>query len=279
MDEFRETVKKEIEKVEKKISQQISGSDKIYSVLNKIVNAPSKKIRPTVAFLYLKSLNSHSLNEEIYNTVTAVELAHIASLIHDDIIDDAKFRRGQETINSEYGKDLAVICGDFLVTKAINLILENKSVALLSLFNDTFQKMCLSEADQYFLKNTVPSLDDYLKKTAGKTAELFKLALKGCGLFVNDFDFENAEKFAENFGIAFQIKNDLTSFLDKNPDSQSGIFTLPDIFMKESGGRNLAIEKTHYLIDNYLKSAEMCIENFEESEYKKALLGVINWIK
>ena len=279
MDKFRETVKNELGTVENKVFDVISGSDKIYSVLNKIVNAPSKKIRPTVALLYLKGLNENCLNEEIYNTVTAVELAHIASLIHDDIIDDAKFRRGAETINFEYGKDLAVICGDFLVTKAINLILENKSPALFALFNDTFQKMCLSEAEQYFLKNTVPSLDDYLKKTAGKTAELFKLALKGCGLFVNNFDFVNAEKFAENFGIAFQIKNDLISFTGNNSDNKNGIFTLPDIFMRDFSDRNFAIEKTKDLMDNYLKSAVNCINNFKDSEYKNALLGVINWIK
>lgn len=279
MDKYREIIRDELRVVDDKIKQLTSGSDKIYSVVNKIVKAPSKKIRPTVALLYLKGLNENCLNEEIYNTVTAVELAHIASLIHDDIIDDAKFRRGEETINFEYGKDLAVICGDFLVTKAINLILENKSVALLSLFNDTFQKMCLGEAEQYFLKNMIPSLDDYIKKTACKTAELFKLALKGSGLFVDNFDFENAEKFAENFGIAFQIKNDLTSFLDKNSDKQNGIFTLPDIFMQELNDRNLAIEKTNDLMDNYLKSAVNSIENFRESEYKKALLGVINWIK
>ena len=279
MDNYTANISDELSIIENKIRTCTQGDDKIYSVINKIVSAPSKKIRPIISVLYIKSLGLTKLTEEMLNIITAVELIHTASLIHDDVIDGSKFRRDVETINSEYDCKLAVISGDLLLTQAINLILDINSNKVFEFFIKTVQKMCLGEAKQYFLQDTIPTIDEYIQKSLYKTSELFNLSLKSCGLYIDNFDFKKADNFMTNFGIAFQIKNDLDSFLSQNSDNKNGIFTLPDIYMKELNNKDKAIEKTVDLMDNYLEQALKVIETVEENEYKRNLIGVINWIR
>ena len=141
--------------------------------------------------------------------------------------------------------------------------------------------MCEAEAQQHFLKNTFPTESDYLTKTKQKTASLFVLILNACGQFVPDFDSQLAQTFAENLGIAFQLRNDLLQFLSSGFDSddfKQGIYTLPLIYMNLGLSKSSAIEKTSDLIHNYLDIANDAISSIPHSVYKDDLIGVINWI-
>ena len=278
---FSTHIKSELAQVNEGLIISDCKSEKLKLILNNLISAPSKKIRPIFAILYLKSIGLSTISPEQISIMQSVELVHTASLIHDDVIDNSSHRRNIQTINSQFDNQLAVIAGDFLISYALNKITFDKSLNLLNLFNQTFKTMCEAEAQQHFLKNTFPTESDYLTKTKQKTASLFVLILNACGQFVPDFDSQLAQTFAENLGIAFQLRNDLLQFLSSGFDSddfKQGIYTLPLIYMNLGLSKSSAIEKTSDLIHNYLDIANDAISSIPHSVYKDDLIGVINWI-
>ena len=124
--------------------------------------------------------------------------------------------------------------------------------------------MCKSEVKQYFLRGNKPELDNYINICIGKTAKLFEAILESCAIS-EDIDIKNAKQFALNFGIYFQLKNDLekeSSLADK----KNKIYTPKDF---------LGIEKTLILIDNYQKKIRRDIGNLPDNSYKKGLEDLI----
>lgn len=245
-------VRGDIERLEAEIVADLSFPN---GALNELLLAPAKRIRPALAFLFARA-NGLEVTDEFLVHQTAVELAHSASLIHDDIIDYGKKRRGISTINAQFGDKIGVLTGDYILSVALKKIVNKPQ--LLAEFLETFSEMAQGEINQYFTRFEIPTLDEYLRKTVQKTAGLFKLALG------NDFGL--------NFGIAFQIKNDLK---DIDEDIKNGVYTAPVII---SGGVEItheAIQKTKYLINEYLDRAAKCIENLPQNEYSQAIKEIL----
>lgn len=236
----------------------------------------------------------------------AIELLHLATLVHDDVIDNADTRRGIDTLQKKFGKRSAVICGDYLlcvaIKKASEISNKNKYAELdLALY---MEKICLGELNQHLNNNNINlSVRQYLKIISGKTAALFEAACY-CGGVVSDFDDKELSKykrFGHYLGMIFQLTDDCIDFEEteisaKKPvqsDYEQGVITLPLIYAFAKGNqlKNKAenqelsreeinksvaslggIKLTKALSQRYFKKAGAIIANLDASDSKKELL-------
>lgn len=246
------------------------------SKLFELLNAPSKHIRPLVSFLYLKALGEKIDDAQVLYQ-SAIELVHNVSLIHDDVIDDSKVRRSLPTLNSQFGNKLAVMTGDYLLSRAMQKVLDIGNLELVKLFSDTLEVMSSGEISQHFGKFQIPTIEEYIKKSEQKTAKLFETAV--CGSLLVAKSNNDGLDFAKNFGIAFQIRDDLINCKTTNTDISDGIYTAPVIFSEDTKVTSDAIEKTKSLLNNYIDEALKCLSKIDENEYKLALVELLELMR
>lgn len=268
----------ELKQVKRIILDVRTDSEDLLNVLNNFLNRESKLIRTITACLFFKSFDE-DINENQLRILAATEIIHNASLIHDDTIDGSVLRRGAASINKEFDGKLSVIAGDFLMSKAVEELLKLGNNDILKIFFETITKMCEGESEQYFSRNLIPSVDDYLKKTQYKTAELFKSCFVAMAFYSRSSMIKEAREFALNFGTAFQIKNDLEDYklgVENSEDVKGGIYTLPVIYTNAVEDNEIAIEKTLNLIHNYCEKAKSVVDIAEDNVYKRTLIEIID---
>ena len=267
----------EIKTIEENMVAQIQTREPLKSSLVNFLTAPAKRIRPVLAILYIKALGEE-LNSKQLEHLTVVEMVHNASLIHDDIIDESKIRRGEKTINESFGNKLGVISGDYILTLSMEKLANIGEVELIKDFSQTIRQMCIGEINQNFDRFKISTIEDYIEKTKNKTAHLFEIALTGCAkLSSTQQDIAKVSELGINIGIAFQIRDDLINMTNSdsskpsNNDFKDGIYTAPIILGDKSDNYTTGIEKTKVLLNNYLQSAKKQVNTLPENEYKKAL--------
>lgn len=187
-----------------------SNPSKFNNEILEFIFAPSKRIRPRLIFACLRALEQ-PITPQHMKAALATELLHSATLIHDDVVDESLIRRGLETFYKKHGLKMSVILGDYLLSIALKLLCELNNPKILEIFSQNLIQICNGEINQYFLKNKTPTLEDYIEKTTQKTALLFVCGVSSA-LELCEIDPEtkkNMENFALNFGIAFQIKDDI----------------------------------------------------------------------
>ena len=267
------------------VEDELSEIDKILicvadypsEYLEKFLLTSGKKIRPVLALLFLKMFDCE-INRSQLNLQAGVELAHNASLIHDDIIDSCKIRRNSDTFEVKFDTKTAVMTGDYLLSKTFQLLLDIKNLKILNDFVETFSLMAKAEIYQYFDRFKIPKFDDYIEKTTNKTAKLFETCLKSSAIIAN----QNADlwgNFGLNFGIAFQIKNDLDNFYKDNSDVKCGIYTAPVIFSGTKDITREGINKTEFLINNYIGECEKILSICPENNYRQVLYDILELYK
>ena len=268
---------RELATIEENMVSQINIREPLKFSLRKFLLAPAKRIRPLLAILYIKALGEE-LNQKQLEYLTVVEMVHNASLIHDDIIDESKIRRGKETINADFDNKLAVISGDYILALSMEKLSEVGNIELIKDFSQTIRQMCIGEINQNFDRFKIGSIDDYIEKTKNKTAHLFEIALTGCvRLSTNQHDLQKISELGLNIGIAFQIRDDLINMTNSdtlkpsNNDFEDGIYTAPIILGNKSDKYASGIEKTKVLLNNYLQSAKQQVTSLPDNEYRKAL--------
>ncbi len=281
--DIKKLVAGEIYKVENSLTDFYCRNDELQNALVEIIKAPSKRIRPLVAILYLKMYGIEITQPQL-EIQSAVELIHNATLIHDDVIDKSAKRRNHKTLNEEFDNSLAVVTGDFLLTTAIKKLLNVKSFEVLTLFNVAIKKMAIGEINQYYDKFKLTDFDKYLDRCKHKTAELFMASIVS-GAMIANIDTNSAKDFAKRFGISFQIRDDLLNVIStdddkpKNNDLEDGIYTAPIIFAKDVKNIAYGIEKTKELLDNYINRVKKCLDKAPENEYKQALIELLDLLK
>ncbi len=257
------------------------------------LSSKSKRLRPSLIFLFAKALNI-KITDEIYYIACAVELIHNSTLIHDDIIDEAKIRRGKISLNAKLGNSLSVLAGDILITLGLKQLISLNNNKIINIFTESLYKMCKGEINQLYTKGKIPTVEDYIKKSENKTAELFKSALVSL-FYISDInEIKKITDFAKNFGIAFQIRDDLINIIgsdNKKPllnDIKSGIYTAPVIYLNEDENINSLseekiiqlvqnkkyIEKTYNLIKYYTEKAIKSIDFIQENQYKQKITEI-----
>jgi heptaprenyl diphosphate synthase len=179
-----------------------------------------------------------------------VELTHMASLIHDDIIDDAPYRRGQPSIQGKYGKDAAVYAGDFLIERVHYWQSKERMHDASMILSQTVESMCIGEIGQATCRyDAHVSIETYMDNIRQKTASLFSASCTlgamegGC----DDDTVEKLTQFGEYLGIMFQLRDDLLDFTSSetaegkvtHKDFRDGIYTFPLLASLEtSDGRD-----------------------------------------
>ncbi|MBQ7493449.1 MAG: polyprenyl synthetase family protein, partial [Selenomonadaceae bacterium] len=170
----------------------------------------------------------------------ALELIHTATLVHDDIIDTAKKRRGVETANSKYGAQIAVLVGDYLFAKAFQLVAENNySHEVTTVLSKLVKNLCVGEITQDRSLFEVPTLTEYYTRINLKTAIFLSSCCRLGGIVseMNRSEVDNLTAYGSGLGLAFQIIDDLLDFFGDEKitgkphggDLKSGVITLPVI--------------------------------------------------
>lgn len=213
-----------------------SSSPVIHRSGQMLTHASSKRLRSTL-LLSIPLFNESKITKNHINAGVAIELVHIGSLVHDDIIDKANTRWGNSTVNQLEGLNQAIVIGDYLLAKASEVASKvNSEVA--GLVSSTISTLCEGESlelsDQF---NIHRSINSYFESIKGKTASLISLACKLGGYCsgLTDNEIKKLEEFGQNFGIAFQIIDDLLDFISTEEkvgkpvcnDIAEGIYTLP----------------------------------------------------
>lgn len=211
------------------------------SAITDLINGGGKRLRPLLVTL-AGSFGDKDNNEKLLSIGAAIELLHMATLVHDDIIDEAELRRGQLSAQEKFGKNVAVFVGDFLLSKSYILFAKYISEHSLLKLNKVVKLVCVGEIDQFEEKYDIDlSLMDYLKRIRRKTALLFAVS-SYIGAYEAGVRGENLHllyNFSLEMGMTFQIQDDLLDFTgeeDKtgkkiDQDLSTGIYTLPIIYL------------------------------------------------
>lgn len=232
-------LKLELQSVNRIIEDSLKDSETyIIDTTRETINSGGKMLRP--AFVLLGSKFGTYSKNSILNIAAIVEMLHIATLIHDDVIDNSKLRRGVESIQSKYGKDTAVFVGDYLFAKCFSLITKDYSKESMNQLSKAILNICRGELKQYSFRYKYNfSIMNYLRIITGKTAALFSMSLY-IGAEEADVDIKVKKllsKIGYRVGMAFQIIDDCLdyskkSIIKKNTmnDLKQGYLTLPVIY-------------------------------------------------
>lgn len=246
-------VSQEMKIVQEILEQSVrSRQPVITKACGELLNAGGKRLRPLL--VVLAGMLGKYNRDKITHIAAAVELIHMATLVHDDIIDDSDLRRGMATVQAKWGKDVAVFVGDYLLCKALLMIPEGSSPEGLKKLTRAVKMVCEGEINQYHQRyNTKLGIVSYLKRIASKTAILFGISCctgayeSKCGKPL----IRTITSLGANIGMAFQITDDLLDFTGKvsllgkpvQNDFVQGIYTLPVIWALQHPDYGVQLEK------------------------------------
>tara|TARA_A100001011_G_C14280657_1_gene831448 strand:- start:835 stop:1821 length:987 start_codon:yes stop_codon:yes gene_type:complete len=288
-----------------------SDIELISQISSHILLAGGKRFRPMLSLCSSLLIDNNLLDEDI-SLSAAIELIHTATLLHDDVIDKSNTRRGSKTANNIWGNQVSVLVGDYLFSKAFELMVETRSLEVLKTL--AFASNKITEGEIMQLKNqNSPGIDkeDYFRAIKGKTAELFSAACKSGGIIksANEKELKALENFGMHLGIAFQLIDDTFDYQPKlknitkktTNDFENCKVSLPTIICWESANKEElsfwsrtigeaiqtkgdfdiaikliekynAIEKTIEVAKKHIEIAIDSISVFRECEAKYALI-------
>ncbi|GHD38515.1 polyprenyl synthetase family protein [Parahalioglobus pacificus] len=245
MQDIRDAVADEFEQVNHLIIEQLhSDVDMVENVGHYIVDAGGKRLRPLLALLTAKALGGCEAQHVTFAAV--VEFIHTATLLHDDVVDISQLRRGRPTANAEFGNAPSVLVGDFLYTRAFQLMVQLDHMPLLHHMADTTNTIAEGEVLQLVRAGDAETSEaQYLDVITRKTAVLFGAACRGAALLSGEDATccDAMEQFGINLGIAFQMIDDVLDYegdpavTGKNigDDLTEGKPTLPLIHVLKTG--------------------------------------------
>ena len=307
----------EMELFEKKFL--VSMSSKV-SLLNRImhyvVNRKGKQMRPMFVFLIAKMVNRGEVNDRTYRGASVIELIHTATLVHDDVVDESNRRRGFFSINALWKNKIAVLVGDFMLSKGLLLSLENDDFDLLKIISVAIREMSEGELLQIEKARDLDITEAiYFDIIRQKTATLIAAccAMGAQSVHTETEEVENMRLFGEYIGMAFQIKDDLFDYGEEQIGKPTGIdikeqkMTLPFIYaLNHSSKKERAwginsiknhnkdkkrvkelitfvktkggLEYAEQKMKEYQAQALILLDRYPKSEYKDALELMVNYV-
>ena len=298
---------------------RLSMSSKV-ALLNRIthyiVNRKGKQMRPMFVFLSAKMISNGQLSERTYRGASVIELIHTATLVHDDVVDDSNQRRSFFSINALWKNKIAVLVGDFLLSKGLLVCIDNNDFDLLKIISVAVREMSEGELLQIEKARTLDITEEvYYDIIRQKTATLIAAccSLGAASVKPNSNDIEILRKFGELIGMAFQIKDDLFDYGTRKIGKPTGIdikeqkMTLPLIYtinnctlkernwivnsVKRHNKDQRRVKELIELVKNkggldyaiqkmkYFQSEALkLIKNYPESHYKDALVMMVNYV-
>lgn len=314
---IKQPILKEMELFEEKFKESmVSQAPLLNRITYYIVRRKGKQMRPMFVFLVAKMVSDGKFDERTYRGAAIVELIHTATLVHDDIVDDSNQRRGFFSINALWKNKIAVLVGDYLLSKGLLLSIDNDDFDLLKLISIAVREMSEGELLQIEKARKLDITEEvYFEIIRKKTATLIA-ACCGIGAASVGSDEETIQKmrqFGEYIGIAFQIKDDLFDYTDDKIGKPTGIdikekkMTLPLIYTLNNCSKkeknwiinsvkkynkdkkrvkeiiafvkaNGGIEYTHQKMHEYKNKAIEILNEFPDSTYKSGLLTMIDYV-
>jgi octaprenyl-diphosphate synthase len=275
VEQIKQPIAFEMELFEQKF--RLSMSSKV-ALLNRIthyiVNRKGKQMRPMFVFLVAKMLNNGEVSERTYRGASVIELIHTASLVHDDVVDDSNRRRGFFSINALWKNKIAVLVGDYLLSKGMLVCIDNNDFDLLKIISVAVREIVEGELLQIEKARKLDITEDvYYEIIRQKTATLIAAccSLGAASVKPNSEEVDNMHKFGELIGLAFQIKDDLFDYGEEKIGKPTGIdikeqkMTLPLIYVL-----NHCSKKEHDWLINSIK-------NYNKD--KKRVKKVIEFVK
>ncbi|MDA3861976.1 MAG: polyprenyl synthetase family protein [Melioribacteraceae bacterium] len=197
--------------------EQLTSEKKILDyALRFILSQKGKKIRPLLVLLSAKV--NGKLQDRTYRGASLVELLHTATLVHDDVVDEAEKRRGFPSLNKIWGNKISVLVGDFLLSKGLLIAVENDDYDFLKTITNTVKRMSEGELLQiYKAKKLDIEEETYFKIISDKTASLLSTCCEigACSTTTDVEKITALKNYGEYLGIAFQIKDDILDFVGK----------------------------------------------------------------
>ncbi len=315
----------EIKEIYSFIEEEMAHFDKVFitnmnsnvkmldKVTHYIVKRKGKQMRPMFLFLTAKMLGK--INDKTYQAASMIELLHTASLVHDDVVDDANERRGFYSVNALWKNKIAVLVGDFFLSKVLLLSIENNQTRFLGITARAVKEMSEGELLQIEKARRIDISEElYFEVIRKKTASLIESVCEIAAVSVDREDqAQNMRRFGELVGLAFQIKDDIFDYgLPDDIGKPTGLdirerkVTLPLIYVLQNTSKEIRKEliniikhdnedkekvmravslviqeggvKYAYQRMNELKEEALkCIEDIPHSDAKEALIGLVNY--
>jgi heptaprenyl diphosphate synthase len=238
--ELLKVIQDDLKIVEKELQKIVKTEDSLLSETSgHLLNAGGKRLRPAFTLVAGKTYNYNA--EKLIPLAAALELIHMASLVHDDVIDNSYTRRGIPTVKANWGDQVSIYAGTYLFAQSLVLIAKCDNPVISRILADTSVKMCEGEIQQIVSSfNARQSIKDYFFKIKRKTALLIsascELGAVACG--APDYHVKALERYGYYLGMAFQITDDILDFTASQKelgkpvgsDLKQGIVTLPVIF-------------------------------------------------
>lgn len=306
--------RKDIAYIEKELERSVeSSSPVIHQASLHLLRAGGKRIRPI--FVILSSQFGHYSIEKVAKVAVSLELIHMASLVHDDVIDDSNMRRGLKTVKAQWNNRVAMYTGDFIFSRALTSIGEIESANVHQLLAKTMLEICKGEIIQIeHQRKTNQSLRDYLRRIKRKTALLLSSSCE-LGALAANADVKTVKhlsRFGYYAGMAFQIVDDILDIISTDEklgkpagsDLLNGHLTLPILYIKDDETfhpymeksfdgtiteaeratmlsfirQSGAIERAQMVSDLYLKKAEEELTHLPNGKAKAALQQIAEFI-
>ena len=240
VEQIKKPIYDEMELFEEKFSQSMSSKVALLNrITHFIVNRKGKQMRPMFVFLVAKMLGKGKINERTYRGASIIELIHTATLVHDDVVDDSNKRRGFFSINALWKNKIAVLVGDYLLSKGLLLSIKHKDFDLLKIISVAVKEMSQGELLQIEKARALDITEEvYYEIIRQKTAILLASCCAIGAQAVNSRaeEVKKMHQFGELLGMAFQIKDDLFDYGDYKIGKPLGIdikekkLTLPLIY-------------------------------------------------
>jgi len=317
VEQIKQPIISEIELFEEKFKgAMLSKVPLLNRITYYIVRRKGKQMRPMFVFLVAKMVSDGGFDERTYRGASVVELIHTATLVHDDVVDESNRRRGFFSLNAIWKNKIAVLVGDFLLSKGLLLSIDNEDFDLLKLISIAVREMSEGELLQIEKARKLDITEDiYFDIIRKKTATLIAACcgIGAASVGANKDTVQQMRKFGEYIGMAFQIKDDLFDYYDGKIGKPTGIdikekkMTLPLIYSlntcssKEKSWlinsikkhnrdkkrvkeviafvkENGGIEYTTSKMNDYKNKAIAILENYPASEYKTSLIRMIDYV-
>lgn len=242
IEQLKHPIREELERFEGRFSNAMTSKIALLNrITHYIVNRKGKQMRPMFVFLAAKLLGT--INERTYRAASVIELIHTATLVHDDVVDDSNKRRGFFSINALWKNKIAVLVGDYLLSKGLLLCIDHKDFDFLEIISTAVREMSEGELLQIEKARSLDIDEEvYYEVIRKKTATLIAscCALGACSVNASEVDVEKMRSFGEKIGMAFQIKDDLFDYGKRRIGKPTGIdirerkMTLPLIHVMET---------------------------------------------
>ncbi len=265
LNQILEPIQEELTNFEKRFKEVLSGeSSFIWEISQHLLENHGKRLRPACTLLVSKALGEESTKG--VETAVALELIHTATLLHDDVIDQSPTRRGEMTVSYKWSNLVSVLMGDYLFAKAFKTLVGIHSPQIMQTVSEATERVSIGQLNEIKeFKNFALQEEEYLKIISDKTASLFAAACEsGCILKdSNQNKIAGFKIYGQNFGMAFQIVDDLLDLIgnqeitgkEVGTDLREGKVTLPLIYslQKEAPEKRKNILK--YLENGYSDSS------------------------